>query len=184
MKAGGGKQKGASFERLVCKHLSLWITEGAKQDVFWRSAMSGGRSTVLNRKGVAAADQSGDISAVAPEGHALISKFFVECKFYRDLSLLSFVFGHARGKLHEFWRVAQQEAAKHKKMPMLVAKQNLERPIVLLPELVDWSPAQRGTADPIAYIVTEGAYVYWFEDLFPVPPPKPVRLPNARAVRK
>lgn len=180
MKAGGGKQKGASFERLVCKHLSLWITEGAKQDVFWRSAMSGGRSTVLNRKGVAAAAQSGDISAVSPEGHALISKFFVECKFYRDLSLLSFVFGHARGKLHEFWRVAQQEAVKHKKAPMLIAKQNLEKAIVLLHD----HPQGIEATDPIAYIITEEAYVYWFEDLFPVPTPKPVRLPNARAVRK
>lgn len=184
MKNGGGKQKGASFERLVCKHLSLWITKGAKQDVFWRSAMSGGRSTVLNRKGVAAAAQSGDISAVAPEGHKFISSFFVECKFYRDLSLLSFMFGHARGKLHEFWRVAQQEAAKHKKAPMLIAKQNVEKAIVLLHDPVDWSPEFRSTADPLAYIITEEAYVYWFEDLFPIPPSKPPRLPNARPIRK
>ena len=51
MRKGGGKAKGSSFERLICKELSLWITGGEHQDVFWRSAMSGGRSTVAMKKG-------------------------------------------------------------------------------------------------------------------------------------
>lgn len=185
MKAGGGKQKGAGFERLVCKQLSLWITNGEKPDVFWRSAMSGGRSTVFAKKGREASTQAGDITATGAEGHLLADLFFMECKFYRDLSLLSFIFGHQRGKLHEFWRVAREQAHKHKKQPMLIAKQNLEQTIVLLQYSVDQAFQVPKLAlkpvDPIAYIITEEVYIYWFNDLFPLPKP---RLPNARPPRQ
>lgn len=183
MKAGGGKQKGSAFEREVCKRLGLWITEGASEDVFWRSAMSGGRSTLLARKGKEAARQAGDICAVAPEGHVLTDKFFVECKFYRDLSILSFLFGKQRGALHNFWQTAKEQAAKHRKNPMLIAKQNLEQTIVLVDgdvrgALKRW---QLVPPDPIAYIITEDVYVYWFDDLFPKPKP---RIGHGRAFRK
>lgn len=183
MRPGGSKQKGASFERLVCKQLSLWITNGDKPDVFWRSAMSGGRSTVFAKKGREAATQAGDISATGAEGHLLTDKFFIECKFYRDLSLLSFLFGHQRGKLHEFWSVAKREAKQHKKAPMMIAKQNIEKTLVLLSDTIDHSleVPKRGVPDPIAYVMTEGVYLYWFDELFPLPKP---RLPNARIVRK
>jgi len=55
MRKGGGKAKGASFERDICRRLSLWVSAGKQEDVFWRSAMSGGRSTV--------ADSSSQISS-------------------------------------------------------------------------------------------------------------------------
>src|SRR5215216_6431446 len=41
--------KGPQWEREVCRALSLWVTNGERVDVFWRSAMSGGRATVHNR---------------------------------------------------------------------------------------------------------------------------------------
>jgi hypothetical protein len=51
MRKGGGKQKGSQFERDVCRELSLWVSHGKQEDVYWRSAMSGGRSTVAALKG-------------------------------------------------------------------------------------------------------------------------------------
>ena len=113
-----GKQKGAGFEREICKKLSLWITKGEKVDCFWRSAMSGGRATVA--KG--AVRQAGDITAVAPEGHALTDVLYIECKNYKDVDLDCLVKG--KGTLLTFWKTAQKEAAKYNRIPTLIFKRN------------------------------------------------------------
>lgn len=119
---GGGKQKGSAFERKICKDLSLWITNGLQEDVFWRSAVSGGRSTVASRKGKRFANQAGDISSVHPAGHALIDAFVIECKNYKDLRIAGLL--TKTGKLVEFWDTLKQEAQHYEKLPMLIAKQN------------------------------------------------------------
>lgn len=122
MRAGGGKAKGAGFERKVCTALSLWITEGKQKDCFWRSAMSGGRATVAGRKGDVLRRQAGDITATSPEGHKLTDQYYVECKFYADLELGNFLLG--RGTLHKFWETTFREAEQYGKQPLLIAKQN------------------------------------------------------------
>lgn len=129
MKAGGGKGKGSAFERRVCKDLSLWVSKGKREDLFWRSAMSGGRSTVRAAKGKLTEHQSGDISSVHPAGHALTNPYYLECKFYRDLNAAALVFKNG-GTLAEFWKVACKEAARYRKEPMLILKQN-QQPIVV-----------------------------------------------------
>ena len=118
MRKGGGKGKGSNFEREICSALSLWTTNGASVDVYWRAAMSGGRATVA--KGTVR--QSGDITAVAPEGHILTDQFYLECKAYKLLSFDCFFKG--KGQLIDFWKVAEKEAAKYNKIPCLIFKQN------------------------------------------------------------
>src|ERR1700686_1673675 len=118
MRSGGGKGKGSSFERKVCKALSLWVSAGKHVDLFWRSAMSGGRATVAHRRQIVQSEaagttwpsappvrQAGDITAVAPEGHKLTDLFLVECKHYRDLDFDLFIF--KKGRLYQFWKTAQ-----------------------------------------------------------------------------
>lgn len=129
MRAGGGKQKGATWERYVSEALSLWITRGASADCFWRSAMSGGRATVAKRKGKALARQAGDITATAPEGNAFTAAFYIECKHVADLRLQSFFFG--KGTLHKFWEVARREAKQHARRPLIIAKQNMMPPLAI-----------------------------------------------------
>lgn len=131
MRPGGGKQKGAAFERVVCSQLSQWLTDGKRKDLFWRSAMSGGRATVHVRKGQSIR-QSGDITAVAPEGHILTNVFFIECKHVRDLMIDRFFLEDA-GVLAKFWKHARAEARKHNRLPMIVAKQNGYPVIFIMP---------------------------------------------------
>lgn len=119
MRAGGGKSKGSAFERQVCKDLSLWLSNGKRTDVLWRSAMSGGRATVSHGK----VRQCGDICAVAPEGHKFCDLWFVECKFVKRLALDQFIM-KGTGPLMSFWRKATQQADKHRKSAMLIARQN------------------------------------------------------------
>lgn len=116
------KRKGSQFERDVCKSLSLWVSGGKDVDLFWRSAMSGGRATVQRKKGVAVR-QGGDICSVAPEGHVFTDRFYCECKSYKQLQIDRFII-LGTGKLAAFWKETKKQAALHDKEPLLIAKQN------------------------------------------------------------
>jgi len=127
------KAKGSQYERDVCRKFSLWISDGKNPNLLWRSAMSGGRSTVMNKKGGVNKEQAGDISAVGAEGHRLIDIAYLECKNYTDLGLNSFFIGRS-SKLLSFWRDTEKAARKNAKYPLLIAKQSY------FPELIVFSP--------------------------------------------
>lgn len=131
------KAKGSSFERLICKQLSLWVSHGEREDVFWRSAMSGGRATVRGT----AVRQAGDICAVAPEGHDFTKQFFVECKHVKKLALDQFLIKNT-GPLRQFWLKLLKQADRHSRCPMLIARQNGWPTLVitLRGRIVDWAP--------------------------------------------
>jgi hypothetical protein len=116
------KAKGSGFERLVCRRLSLWVSHGKNEDLFWRSSLSGGRATVAQRKG-RNVRQAGDICSVAPEGHVLTDDYFIECKSYRNLGIGQFLVSD-KGSLVKFWKVACKEARNYGRRPMLIVKQN------------------------------------------------------------
>lgn len=122
MKPGGGKQKGTAFERSVCKSLSLWVSHGADPDLFWRSAISGGRATVLFNKQGRSIKPAGDICSVDPGGHRLTDRYFIECKHNHTLELHRFVVHE--GKLWGFWERCVEQALAHRRSPMLIAKQD------------------------------------------------------------
>lgn len=132
MKAGGGKQKGAQFERAVCVALSRWVTGGKREDCFWRSAMSGGRSTVARQKGKSLGAQAGDVTATYLSGHKLTEKYLIECKFYKDLQIESFLI-NGKGNLATFWDQVVADADAFAKIPMLVAKQNRMPTLLIMP---------------------------------------------------
>lgn len=119
---GMGKRKGSAFEREVCKKLSLWVSGGKNADLFWRSAMSGGRATVARKNGKLVR-QAGDVCAVTPEGHPFTDFWYIECKHYKTIDLGQFVVTY-KGKLAEWWKKARREARAYGKEPMLIVKQN------------------------------------------------------------
>lgn len=80
MKKGRGKAKGGAFERLICKKLSLWWTDGEREDVFFRTSSSGGRATQRSKQGKKTFGQYGDIQAADPIGQPLMDLCVIECK--------------------------------------------------------------------------------------------------------
>ncbi len=72
--------KGGSYEREVCKRLSLWWTHQERDDVFWRSAGSGGRAKVRGRRGVSTYGSDGDIGLLDPIGKPFIDLIMMEIK--------------------------------------------------------------------------------------------------------
>jgi hypothetical protein len=172
MRAGGGKQKGAAFERLVCEKLSLWVTDGKSDCAFWRSAMSGGRATVRHAKGKKTQSQSGDISAVAPEGHALVNYFSIECKFVKDLNLQAALM-KGKGPLVEYWKQVSRDAAKAGKRPLLIAKQNNCPVVVFMYYEEMWlGDRWRPQADLYAFSNDESVCMMLFEELLKLDPPQ------------
>lgn len=131
MRPGGGKPKGSAYEREVCTALSLWLSLGARKDLFWRSAMSGGRSTVGKKRGDTLSSQVGDISAVDPMGEWLLRHVVVECKAYNDLQIPSFILAET-GLLSEFWTKLRRQAREFRRHPMLVARQDGRPPFIVL----------------------------------------------------
>ena len=69
--------KGSDFERWVCKRLSRWWSNGASEDVFWRTSNSGGRASTAKRK---MKNSYGDIMAIDPSGQPFIDLVTVEVK--------------------------------------------------------------------------------------------------------
>lgn len=57
-------QKGGEFEREFSKLFSLYVTEGKRTDVFWRSSQSGGRATVRAKSGQKTEGSYGDITCL------------------------------------------------------------------------------------------------------------------------
>jgi hypothetical protein len=130
VKPGKGKQKGAQFEREVCVMLSRWLTDDKQEDVFWRSAMSGGRATVAYKKGKKLATQVGDISCIHHIGNNFIDNFAPECKYYAKIDFDGLVTG--KGKLIQFWREINEQSHRYNKHPFLVCRQNRVQPYVCL----------------------------------------------------
>lgn len=123
MKAGGGKSKGSSFERKMCKALSLWITNGTMDSALWRTSLSGGRATVRGARRKTSHHISGDICAVHSAGESFINMFYIECKFYRAFDWHRLLLDHD-GTLATFWKTTRKHAVTQKKLPMLIFKQN------------------------------------------------------------
>ncbi len=72
--------KGGSFENKIAKLLSVWWTDGERDDVFGRSDSSGARFTARRKKGKDTANMAGDLTFTDVIGAPLIEHWCVECK--------------------------------------------------------------------------------------------------------
>ena len=129
MKAGGGKQKGNSFENKISKDLSLWFSDNNHSDWFCRSPASGAKATIHHALGRDYSKQAGDIIATDQNGAPLTNLFMIECKHYKDLNLEGLIYGTKAG-VPEFWKKLLKECQDHKRLPFFVIRQN-RRPVLL-----------------------------------------------------
>jgi len=80
--------KGSEYERKMAKTLSLWWSNGHRDDIFWRSTTSGGRATERAKKGLKTSGQQGDIAAIHPSGRKLLDICTIELKCgYFDVTI-------------------------------------------------------------------------------------------------
>lgn len=129
MRAGGGKAKGSSWERVTGVELSLWVSEGARADLFARTVLSGGQFTISKvNEGI-----PGDLQANNSLAFAFMELFSVECKHYKDIGLDKYILDQAgKSFLSKTWKLAKEQSSKIGVTPLVVAKQNHCPAIVIM----------------------------------------------------
>jgi hypothetical protein len=133
------KAKGGSFERLVCKQLSLWWSgKEQRDDIFWRSTSSGARATSRAAQGKKTANSAGDVCYLCDEGKALLEAFSIELKRgYASLAVQRVLDRETGSKpsLLEEWIAQAEKSMKDSgsKSWLLITKKDRAKPLVFLP---------------------------------------------------
>lgn len=177
--------KGAEYERHLCKELSLWWTEGDRNDIFWRTSQSGGRATTRAKTGQRTFGQYGDIQAVDPLGLPLLQLVTVETK--RGYSKESF--SNVLDKLDRgvsqwegFLKQAQEEASEAgTPFWLLIHRRDHRRAMVFMPS--DLFQLLRGDAPklhkvrPMGFLYLKDVHVVYLrlEDFCSLVTPQNIR---------
>lgn len=126
MRAGGGKEKGSSFERKVGEKISLWLSKGLRKDLLCRTVGSGAQFTSSNR------GLPGDLRAQdSVEAFNFCSKFVIECKHWSNLDFDNFLL--KKGELYKALIKVKQEGITAKKSYWFVVKRNNRPEWVMTP---------------------------------------------------
>ena len=134
--------KGGNFEREISKALSLWWTNGKREDVFYRSQASGGRFTMRRKTGKDTALQGGDITASDSIGEPLIKQWSIECKTgygkktdkgISRWDVLDLIDSQQKETvLEKMWAQCRRDALLTKREPILIFRRNGRKPCVML----------------------------------------------------
>jgi len=131
--------KGDNFERECCRYLSLWWSDGEKDDIFWRN-----RRRITSRT-KAAERQMGDIAAVHPEGIPLTELFNIEIKTgyaktkhgkkfkisnWDILDLIDSTKPKGRKVFWDFWEQTKTDAELSQRIPLLIFSRDYHVPVV------------------------------------------------------
>ena len=135
--------KGENFERLISRKLSLWFTNGERDDLYWRNR---NRSRKIKSK-----YQLGDIVCEVSEGEALINLFSIEIKTgysktkkgkkvknipWDLLDIIDYV-KHKnkpppKSQLKKFWSQTKRDAEISMKEPLLIFKRDFHDSSIMI----------------------------------------------------
>ncbi len=107
--------KGGQFERDICRSLSLWWSGGKHDDLFWRTAGSGGRATVRRKKGKGTKGHAGDITNTSKHGAGFMRLVTLELKRGYNKNTLHDILDQGRANaqpMYETW-FKQAEASRN-----------------------------------------------------------------------
>lgn len=132
-----GRGKGGEFERKIAKRLSLWWSEGDRDDLFWRTSQSGGRATQRSKKHQKTQGHYGDICATGSSGRTLTRLCTIELKTgYGTASIADFLdpLPHHHPPYAKFIEQAMTES-EQAKTPfwMLIARRHSKDIVVCMP---------------------------------------------------
>ena len=131
MKKGGGKRKGSSFERYVAKDLSLWITGGGSDGIFWRTHSSGSLGTVGKRR-----LEYGDIMAIDDLGKPLTDNYNIECRHGKCLNLRHLIYPVKSSSIIQLIYEGRTNAEATKRKPLWIIKEQ-GKDILVMMRLID-----------------------------------------------
>lgn len=137
-----GSEKGSKFERDISEKLSMWWTEGEREDVFWRRD-SGARAKRRSRQGKNTFGAHGDICAVDLIGLPLTNICTIELKNgYGKWSLLDVIDKPPMRKNQKnetlqpfeiFMQQVVEDANAVNTYPVIIGKRDKRQPFILIP---------------------------------------------------
>lgn len=131
-------KKGGIYEREICGELSTWWSGGEADDLFWRTAGSGGRATVRGKKGKSTTGHCGDVSATDKRGAKLLKVIAIEIKRGYNKDTFANLLDkpkHAAEQVWETWikqAIASRDAAKAK-FWMIIQRRDRKEAICFFP---------------------------------------------------
>ena len=132
-----GAGKGAQFERVLCRQLSTWWSDGRRDDLFWRSSQSGGRATRRTKRGKKTAGSYGDIMSMGLDASLLTTFVTIELKCGYNTSTIHDLIDGAESSKQQYSKwIEQAEEASHEAMSQhwwLIHKRDRRDPILVTP---------------------------------------------------
>jgi len=135
--------KGENFERKISRDLSLWFSNGKRDDIYWRNR---NRSRQINSK-----YQLGDIVCEVSEGEDLTKLFSIEIKSgysktkkgkivknipWDLLDIIDFIEHKDKliylSQIEKFWNQTSRDAKLSKREPLLIFKRDFHSPSVMM----------------------------------------------------
>jgi len=127
MRPGGGKRKGSSFEREISRELSLWISKGARNDLFWRTHSSGALGTISKKM-----SQYGDIMSIEDGGKPFTDRCNIECRHGKCLQEKDFIYPTKGSSMLQLLQEGRKNAILSNRMPIWFFKSHRKDVIVML----------------------------------------------------
>lgn len=129
MRKGGGKDKGAGYERECARVLSIWVSEGKSKDLFWRSAASGAMATMRAKQGKDVGPHAGDLIPVGQEGSGFMDAFCVECKRVKSMNWVDLIYNRldvidSMPPIDQFWNQAVSQGGDSNRRPFLMFRED------------------------------------------------------------
>jgi len=128
--------KGAQAERDVSRELSLWWSNGEREDLIWRTAGSGARFTARSKQGKNTANSAGDFCFIDSIAKPLFDLLVIENKvgYTSTIDPLSQVDGIKADVLDTWLKKAYLECQQTKRhYPIVIFKRNRKERCVLMP---------------------------------------------------
>lgn len=130
--------KGTPFEREICKTLSLWWTDCARDDTFWRTSGSGARATIRSRSKKTTVGGYGDICAIDPIGRPLLDACTFELKRgYGKWSVMDMLDANDSAAVQPFEKfvlqVMQDNTLAGSKWPIIIARRDRRCSVIAIP---------------------------------------------------
>ena len=135
-------RKGPPFERAISKTLSLWISNGERDDLVWRTSGSGARAKTRSKQGKTTANSCGDLKAEDALALPLFADGTFELKNgYGDYCILDCLDIKKRGKkgtaIEEFYKQSADDS-KNAGVPFsfLICRKDRRESLLYLPNTV------------------------------------------------
>ena len=139
------QRKGSNYEREIAKKLSLWWSQGRRDDLCWRTAGSGARAHVRAKQDKLTEGHHGDLAATSSEMEPFFKLVTIEIKrgYNNTANLLNLLLdGNKKTKSKNTYNsfIIQSIAAAYRsgtRYWMLIHKPDRKEPIVFIPASFD-----------------------------------------------